>query len=263
MPIVQLKPDTLNDENAGFEQAALAQPVFLNSVPKSGSHLLRNIIRMFVPVAQQYDRQFIQYANLQEHLAAFDPAKNYLSWGHLFFSDASAIETAPARKILLVRDPYSWVLARGRFFVSEQFSGNADALKDAGLGVNDLLSLMIFGIHGKAPPMRDIYDFNAAAWLGSAVTLLRYEELVQHLKTKDKASAKAYFGSILDACGIAMPADWAERVRIGSDPAQSGTARENLHSANTAMQFPAELPAMHKAMVDYAVPGLRNLLGYA
>ena len=27
--------------------------VFLNSVPKCGSHLLRNIIRMFVPVDQQ------------------------------------------------------------------------------------------------------------------------------------------------------------------------------------------------------------------
>jgi hypothetical protein len=71
---VQLQKDTLNEENARFAQAPLRQPVFLNSVPKCGSHLLRNIVRMFVPVDQQYDVQFVQHQMLQRHLAAFaDP----------------------------------------------------------------------------------------------------------------------------------------------------------------------------------------------
>ncbi|MFX7804587.1 hypothetical protein ABTK17_20280, partial [Acinetobacter baumannii] len=63
MPIVRMFPDTLNDENRRFDQAPLRQTLFLNSVPKCGSHLLRNIIRMFVPVEQQYHAQFIQWAN--------------------------------------------------------------------------------------------------------------------------------------------------------------------------------------------------------
>ena len=63
---VYLKPDTLDQENRKFEQAILREPLFLNSIPKSGSHLLRNIVRMFVPVSQQYQRQFIQHANLAE-----------------------------------------------------------------------------------------------------------------------------------------------------------------------------------------------------
>src|SRR3546814_18678068 len=94
MPEVLVKADTLDQENRRFAQAPLRQPVFLNSVPKSGSHLLRNIVRMFVPVDQQYGRDFIQWANLQQHRGAFDPARPLLSWGHMLLADASPIETA-------------------------------------------------------------------------------------------------------------------------------------------------------------------------
>src|SRR5688500_15972114 len=160
MPQVKLKPDTLNLENRRFAQSRLQQPVFLNSVPKSGSHLLRNIMRMFVPVDQQYHAQFIQWANMQEHLAAVEPARPMLSWGRLWFSDASAFETAPARTILLYRDPYDWVLARARFFLSDEFQGNIDQIKQGKLSLDSLLTLMIFGIHTKAPPMADIYNMN-------------------------------------------------------------------------------------------------------
>ena len=53
MPVVRVKADTLDEENLRFAQAPLKEPLFLNSVPKSGSHLLRNIVRMFVPLEQQ------------------------------------------------------------------------------------------------------------------------------------------------------------------------------------------------------------------
>lgn len=260
MPVVKLQPDTLNLETMRFAQAPLDRPVFLNSVQKSGSHLLRNIIRMFVPVEQQYQKQFVQWGNMPEHLEAWDPAKNYLSWGHLFFSDASAIELAHVRKILLYRDPYDWVLARARFFVSANYEGNVDFVKKGRLKVDDLLSLMIFGIHGKAPPMADIFQFNAVAWLGSDVHVVRFEELRSHCRNIDSADAEGYFGPLLAACGIALPDDWRERVRIGADPKLSGTARENLTGA---IELPDELPAKHKRLVDFAVPGLRELLGYA
>ena len=111
MPRDVAKGDNLNELNGNFTQQPLAQPAFLNSVPKCGTHLFRNIVRMFVPVEQQYHKAFIQYPNLRECQDAFARARPFLSWGHLLFSDASAIEAAPTRKIVLVRDPYTWVLA--------------------------------------------------------------------------------------------------------------------------------------------------------
>lgn len=260
MPTVLVKPDTLDDENRRFAQAPLRQPVFLNSVPKSGSHLLRNILRMFVPVEQQYGRDFIQWANLQQHRAAFDPAHPMLSWGHLFLADASAIETAPARRILLYRDPYDWVIARARFFASEQFSGNMEHLKSGALTADELLTMMIFGLPGKAPSLNDIYEMNAAAWLGARVHVVKYEDLVRHLSDLGSDAAGGFFADLLAACGIDRPGDWQERVRVGSDRKQSGTARENLTGIGT--DFPETLGPRHRALVDYQAPGLRALLGY-
>ena len=260
MPNVRVKPDTLDEENSRFSQARLRQPVFLNSVPKSGSHLLRNILRMFVPVDQQYQRDFIQWASLPQHRTAFDPAAPKLSWGHLFLADASAIETAPARRILLYRDPYDWVIARARFFLSEQFLGNVDHLKSGGLSVDELLTMMIFGLPGKAPSLNDIYEMNAAAWLGARVHVVTFEDLVRHLADLEGRESEEFFAQLLDACGIERPDDWRERVVIGSDRKQSGTARENL--TGIAMEWPETLGPRHRALVDYQAPGLRALLGY-
>src|SRR3546814_1098385 len=104
-----------------------------------------------------------------------------LSGGHLFLADASAIETAPARRILLYRDPYDWVIARARFFVSEQFVSNMDHLKSDALTADELLTMMIFGLPGKAPSLRNIYEMNAAAWLGARVHVVTYEDLVRQI----------------------------------------------------------------------------------
>jgi hypothetical protein len=262
MANIKLKADTLDAEIARFAPVPLRSPLFLNSIPKSGTHLLKNILRMFVPIEQHYRVQFIQWGNLQEHLIAFDPGRNLFSYGHLFFSDASAIELGGVRKVLLYRDPYDWVLARARFFLSDEFSGNLDFLKEGKLTVDELLSLMIFGIHTKAPNLSDMYDLNVAAWLGSSdAHPVRYEELVQHVGDLETPAADRFFGELFDACGISpAPEDWRERVRIGSDRRHSGTARENL--TGIGLEIPESLPERHKRLVDYAAPGLRRLLGY-
>lgn len=263
MPKITLKPDTLDEDTARFAPDPISEPLFVNSIQKSGSHLIKNIIRMFVPLNQQYREQFIQWGNLQDHLVAFQAKFPFFSYGHLFFSDASAIELAGVRKILLYRDPYDWVLARARFFLSDEFEGNVDFIKEGKLTVEDLLSLMIFGIHTKAPPLADMYDLNVAAWLGSAsVHAVRYEDLVRHVRDLESNESEAYFTKLLAACGISpLPANWRDRVRVGSDRKRSGTARENLTGIN--IDLPDTLPEAHRRLVDYAAPGLRTLLGYA
>jgi hypothetical protein len=263
MTVIKLKPDTLDEDTRRFAPAPLSAPLFLNSIPKSGSHLLRNILRMFVPVEQQYRAQFIQWPNLGDHLAAFDPARNFMSFGHLFFADASAMELSQVRKVLLYRDPYDWVLAQARFFVSDEFQGNVEHFKSGKLGVDELLSLMIFGIPRKNTSLRDMYELNVAAWLGSGdVYSVKFEDLASHAASPESAEAEAYFERLLDACGISpLPDDWRERVTTGADRRQSSTARENL--TGVAIAVPETLPERHRRLVDFAAPGLRQLLGYA
>jgi hypothetical protein len=260
MPEVFVQPDTLDAENRRFAQAPLRRPVFLNSVPKCGSHLLRNIIRMFVPIEQQYRQDFIQWPNLQQHLAAFDAAQPKLSWGHLFLADASVIETAPAHRILLYRDPYDWVIARARFFLSEQFLGNVEHLKSDALSTDELLTMMIFGLPGKAPSLNDVFELNAAAWLGARAYAVKFEDLTASLHDLQDVVSDRFFADLFAACGIERPDDWRERVAIGAGRQQSGTARENL--TGIERDLPEILGARHRALVDYQAPGLRTLLGY-
>lgn len=261
MPRIVADADNLNQRNRDFVQKPLVQPVFLNSVPKSGTHLLRNIVRMFVPVEQQYHDTFIQIPVLRQHLHAFSRSEPRLSWGHLLFSDDAAIALRQVRHILLIRDPYDWVLARARFFLSDTFQGSLEHLKQGAVSVEEIMNMMIFGIHNKAPTLAEIYLHNAVGWLGTQTAVLKFEDLIANLKDLDGPGAQHFFSELLGNCGITeLPDDWRERVRIGSDRKQSGTARENL-KGQTA-DIPDTLPTIQKRMVDHAAPGLRNLLGY-
>lgn len=261
MPRVLARGDNLNELNSNYEQAALRVPVFLNSVPKCGTHLMRNIVRMFVPVEQQYHQTFIQYPVLRQHLGAFSTEKPLLSWGHLLFSDDSAIALQQVSHTVLVRDPYDWVLARTRFFLSDTFEGSMDHLKGGKVSIEEVMNMMILGIHQKAPTLQEIFLHNAVGWMGTKAEMVRFEDLTRHLKDLDSEEAEGFFADLLGKCGIdSLPADWRERVRVGSDRKQSGTARENL--AGQKFDIPDELPDIQKRMVDVAAPGLRSLLGY-
>ena len=262
MPRIVVKNDNLNALNSNFTQSALLEPVFLNSVPKCGTHLIRNIIRMFVPVDQQYHAAFIQHAVLRQHQVAYSQAMPHLSWGHLLYSDDAAIVLKHVHHIVQVRDPYTWVLARARFFLSDTFQGSLEHLKGGSVSVEEVLNMMIFGIHNKAPTMYEIYTHNAVSWLGTKIRLLRMEDLLSHVRNLDTPDAERFFSKLLQDCGInELPDDWRERVRVGADREQSGTARENL-AGSGAVDVPDELPDIQKRLVNYAVPGLRAILGY-
>jgi hypothetical protein len=153
------------------------------------------------------------------------------------------------------------VIARARFLLSEQFFGNVDHLRSGEIAVDELLTMMIFGLPGKLPSLNDIYELNAAAWLGTRCHAVKFEDLMGAVADLDSAGAERFFAELLDACGIAMPQDWRERVLVGADRKQSATARENLTGVGIA--FPDELGARHRALVDYQAPGLRAVLGYA
>ena len=262
MPRIRLKKDTLDRLNGDYEQTPLEAPVFLNSVPKSGTHLIKNIFRMFVPLEQHYSDAFVQMPRFEKHEAAFDLNHPRLAWGHLVFTDAAAITLSDTRQIVLARDPHSWVLARTRFFLSKNYQGNVDGIKDGGASIPEVMNMMIYGVPGKVPAMRTVYQDNCLAWMGTGVRLVRFEDLLHNIKHIKSAEAELYFREMFEHCGMVLPPDWRGRIAVGSDRAQSGTSRENLRNP-TGDIVPDELPEVQKALVDLALPGLRAFLGYS
>ena len=262
MPTIHLQHDRLEELTGGLSRNPITTPTFLNSVPKCGTHLIKNIVRTFVPAEQHYDDVFIQLPILQRHASAFNPNKPRLSWGHLLFSDSSGIALRDAYHILMVRDPYDWVLARTRFFLSENFQGNMENLKSGQLTVEEVMNLMIWGIHQKAPPLKAIFELNARAWMGTRAKIIKFEDLLEHVLAVEKPAAETFFLDLLAPMGISsLPDDWRDRIRLGSSKELSATHRDNL--SGMALELPEELPATQKKLVDCAAPGLRQLLGYS
>ena len=259
--IIRGKPDNLDEIGQRFERATLTTPVYLNSVPKAGTHLLRNILRMLVAPEQHWRRESIQHAILRQYGSeAFSTARPMISWGHMLFSDESAIALRDVRQIVLVRDPYDWVLARARFYLSDEFQGNLNHIKGGAASPEDVIMMMIMGAHGKVPDLKDIFALNAVAWMGSSAVMVRYEDIIDSLNDLGSRRAEAFFTRLLADCGLDLPADWRERVEAGADRRESRTASENL---NVTADLPKVLSEVHRRIVDFHAPGLRALLGYA
>ncbi len=258
--VIQSRPDTLNPQVRRFAQAPLQQTAFLNSVPKCGTHLLRNIVRMFVPVERHYDREFIQLQNLEQHQVALDPRAPAFSVGHLIYADMAALATRHARHVVLVRDPYDYVLSRARFVFSEEFKHPMLEPLKASASVEQVINFMIFGVPAKGPALRDVFTFNAVAWMHTGAQIVRYEDIVAALKTLDTPESETFFRDLLGKFGIALPQDWRERVRIGSAREHSATDSGKLSGVP---DFPRSLTDGQKALVEFAAPGLRSLLGYS
>jgi hypothetical protein len=261
--IIRSAPDRLDDEVRRFEQRPITRTAFLNGVPKCGTHLLRNIVRMFVPVEQHPVREFVQLPNLEQYKGLFAPERSQFSVGHLLFADPAASALKHAHHVILVRDPYDHVLARTRFIFSDQFDQpQFQRLKGDALTTEQKMNFMIFGLPGMpTPPLREMFTFHALAWMGTGAEIVRYEDIVAQVKALDAPEAEGYFRTLLQKFGIGpLPADWRERVRIGADRKHSATARENLGNAPA---LPKTLPEAQRKLVDYAAPGLREMLGYA
>jgi hypothetical protein len=256
------KTDTLDEAGRQFDRVALTQPLFLNSAPKSGTHLLRNVMRMFVDEPQHWRHEFIQHRILAQcEGVAFRPDAPMLSWGHLLFSDEASITLKPVRHVVLMRDPYDWVLARARFYLSDEFQGATNNIKGGAVPIEEVLNMMILGLHQKIPTLMDIYSLNVVAWMGGPARLVRYEDLVGAVRDLASKRAEAFFAGLMEDCGLpALPDDWRRRVEVGADPVQSRTARQNL---TLDQPIPDHLPAVQRRMVDFAAPGLRQMLGYA
>src|SRR3546814_3354380 len=97
------------------------------------------------------------------------------------------------------------LIARARFFISEQFASNMDHLKSGAPTADELLTMMIFGLPGKAPSLRDIYEMNAAAWLGARVHVVTYEALIRHVGEPGTSEADEFFGARSEEHTSALP----------------------------------------------------------
>lgn len=256
--------------NAMFEHTPLKQPTVLITVAKSGSHLVRNILCMFMPMEQQ-DYSHTDLAPIRENKIITTPT---FRWGHIAITPNAANVLQNAKKILLVRDPYDWVLSMARFTTTYLLTGRErnhqphphdDIYRNKGVTIEELFSIIITGtdVRNQHPSLRSAYVPIAVGWKDLDVHMVRYETVCLHVKAlregTDNEETREYFRNLVGAFNIDLPDDWKQRVITGADKHLSMTARENL---GKNYDIPHVLPTRFKRLVDFTVPGLREYLGY-
>lgn len=254
----------LAEKSRAFQKDEVHNNVFLNSMGKAGTHLVKNILMAFLPENQL--KNFYKYAiaynpNNGPMKRFFPEGENTVFWGHLpcFFDTEDSVRDC--KHIVLVRDPYTYVLAKERFLLSNQTQN--DVVNKAVEKSSNVLKQLILGGLGPVPPLRRVYD-EYLMWLGSGAKFVRYEDVVSSVNNIEDKTAETFFSEFFEFIGIEnLPEDWKERVRLGADPEFSPTHRKNLtYKSFSGFPYKKELDQEYKDLIDYTCPNLRTILGY-
>lgn len=247
-----------------FESTPLTQKIFLNSVPKCGTMLLRNIVLMFTGVDEFYE-PMLSTTNMDPLLTC--PEVKFF-YGHVNCTPDSRAILSKFKHLVLVRDPYDYVAAYARFFYSEQLSTESELGKYIQLyklTFDDVVPFVINGwnLRGEDHPnIRDQFILNALLWLNDRVMLVKYEDIVANLRDLQSPQADQFFTDILSFLCIPKPEDWRTRVIAGSDRAISSTSSEKIESNSPGLERKG-LNNFEKNIVNIVAPNLRSILGYS
>jgi tetratricopeptide (TPR) repeat protein len=227
-------PSLLDKEK---EPMMLASPVIVCCVPRSGTILLRNILRsvlgdnLVIP-SNSFSRPLVT----SEYLLALPRLTNRAYVGHIRYSEDLAKKLASFPKIVLIRDPRDYVISYAHFMdrLAKETSGpqkewyeNYWTKKEP----DEKLSTMIFGLDTRLarkvyPSVFTSYLDYAIKWSGPNTLMLRYEDIISaKLGGNDKTVIKT-IRSIMDLLGVQIDEETlAQRIAQGSDPAKSNTFR--------------------------------------
>jgi len=246
-----------------FTFQPLRNRIFVNAVPKCGTMLLRNIILMFVPWKQHYS-PFVTAAT-PTHLKALGSEQHDFFTGHMNHTPVTSCLLKPFRHVLIIRDPYSYVLSYARFFYTKQLYETTKLgkfVQDHNLSFDEVVPYIIRGwsFEGEShPSVNNIFIHNAISWFGPECKVVKYETLRQNVDNINSAESEDYFSQLLGFLGIPLPSDWRQRVIAGANPNISGTFSANLGIDGNRRDH---LSDAEKLLFSVVAPTLRAALGY-
>jgi len=208
----------------------------LNAHPKSGIHLMRNILLHFNSSA--VFQQLLFYDDFATAVGLKSEARLY--WAHLpYMTFASATAGAENfQSILLLRHPCAVALALARAFYDVNTSRADHLAMRQTLSFRQIVAHIISGYEFQdlsfAPLTASLTEF-CTDWLGHAQFILRFEDLTERLQSDD-AALVGYLQPLLATVCEAVPSDAAARIRAGAATAISATYSRTRPWASTSLQ---------------------------
>lgn len=249
----------------------LASPVVVCCVPKSGTILLRNILKsilgdnLVIP-----SDSFIRPLASSEYLLALPRLTNRVYVGHIEYSENLAKKLASIPKIVLMRDPRDYVISFTHF-MDQLAKGASESQKDwydkywSKKAWDEKLSTMIFGLNTPMeapwkvyPSVFSRYLNYALRWSGPNTLVVRYEDLIGAKFGGNDKTVINTMKSIMDFIGLKIDeAALEQRIVQGTDPIKSKTFRSG-GKGNWKQEFKPQ----HVSQMKIVCPRLLSTLEY-
>jgi hypothetical protein len=194
---------------------------FVNSHPKSGTHLLRNILLHFNTPEVYRDLVFEQSLK-----AALDRAEaDQIYMGHVAQAVFAKEPSRPTRTVVLLRHPCAIALALARAFYDVNTTRPDHLYMREHENFEWIVEKVVRGYKCEGvtsgPLAASLKEF-ALDWLPKVDFVLRFEELRARLKSSDE-DLLAYLRPVLEAMFDTVPEDAIQRIRAGGSETISAT----------------------------------------
>lgn len=201
----------------------LKEPLIVLTVPKSGTHLITNILREIFGEAR-VDPGMIAAEKIPPGIGDTP----YIYHTHLIYSPATSLALRRVRKVLLVRDPRDVAASFTRAIYNRKIPPDnvQSYLLQNGFSLDEILSFVIQGgtIGGSTyPDLGSLYRLYYWGWRATTELVLHYENLLPD--RGDFSGPETAIRNLLASLDIDVPEDFplAERIREGSAPERSQT----------------------------------------
>jgi hypothetical protein len=245
-------------------------PVVLNSLPKSGTVLLRNILMSFYGVdatrARTIDWNDVEGYKTFSEICSPD---HRLLVGHLAHNPfpryfVRSLPHAP-RMILLIRHPLDncYSLARHYFRPGQaDWDRISEAITERKIPFDEVVTYCITGISYAGEKIYNVLDryTHVLAWQAASfpTLIVRYERLIEAIRLMEAERANVpVFEGLFSFCGITPPPDWRRRIVEMAQPSRTWT---HVSHESEEERYPNRGEFL--AFMNSLYPGLLQFAGY-
>jgi hypothetical protein len=219
-----------------WDKIGVAGRWLVNSHPKSGTHLIRNILLHFNANAVHQDILFFNtFGN-----ALSQTAEPRIFIGHIPYGTLSgaAATASGLRTVLLLRHPGAIALALARAFYDRNSTRPDHLYMREHDSFEQIVSKVVTGYECRGQQFgslaSSLADF-CLDWLGNVQFVVRFEDMAATLQSNDD-DLLAFFNPVLGQMLQIVPPDAAQRIRAGAAAAISATYSRTVESVYDALR---------------------------
>lgn len=232
---------------------------FINSHPKSGTHLLRNILLHFN--TPQIYKDILFYDTVEPALRQPEPDQIYM--GHVPYATYADCPKGAMRSVLLVRHPGAIALALARAFYDRNSMRPDHVYMREHDSFEEIVRKVVSGYECQGQEfgslIASLTEF-CLDWLPNVDFVLRFEDIEAKLRSDDRALV-GYFEPLLGQMLEAMPPDTTPRIWAGAAGAISATYSRTAASVYDALR-PNDVYTLLPAPVTDSLRRIGDKLGY-